>query len=109
MADKQYHVKIVDYLLSFLSSNTCFLILGTEDAEVAASILPSESKRTTIKARHIVNDLHLMINATKTNLPITWYECCENACATNFKQITQPKTVDDWYMELTSTKGKRFK
>ena len=110
MKDQSYRIMIVDYLSKFLSSDTSWkLILGSDDPEIATSFSTYEIQHVTIKARHIVDALRSMINATNMSMPITWIQCCENAMITNYKQIQCARTVADWYIQLHETKLLKFK
>ena len=50
-----------------------------------------------------------MANASNLDIPITWFEACENACALNYKQIMQRHTVVHWYLQLHQAKDMKFK
>ena len=109
MMDQTYRKSIVKYLSEYLGTNTCWkLLLGADDDEIAASITPFEKEHTTLKARHIVDALHSMINAIDSNLPITWLQCYENSCVLNYKQVQRPKTIAEWYFQLHKTIDMKF-
>jgi len=66
-------VTMLKYLSGYLVKDTCWeLILGTNDPEISCSLSKYEKQHATLKARHLVDALRLMIKATTDNVPITW-------------------------------------
>ena len=73
---------------------------GTYDTEIANSLSFYDFQHAFQKAMHVVTALHVLSDATKSNIAITWKQSRDESARRNVHQVTR-NNISMWYIDMT--------
>ena len=81
------------------------MILGADNQEVGATVSDFDKPHVSMKARHVIDALQVLVTKTDSNTPFTWKEACIKLSIRNYKNVGW-QTIIQWYQDmLTTTTG----